>query len=833
MSTTNILFNKGIDEIAKCRNIGLSPKWTPDIELNEAEMSSEYYYKPYRIAEKNKNVKSKLLGYWSYVKKNEDEVSLLYTRPLISHDNVLIGVIGVEVNQKTLLAKMGNLGANENSKRINYLCKGGGNDKEYSIVTTTEFDDITEGDKIILEDYNGEDIMTVNNAKGDYVATHIPLNLYEKNTPFADEHWHVISIIERSDLLEFHTSLRRLFYIWLFLVIGAAIVGINVIGKIIIKPINTVIDDLKNSNPGREKVKFKKLNIKEIDNLTDSIEGLSTEIIESSERISRLFKISQLTIGTFDYSEESNLVYCSGNFKKLLNWYMDLDTDYITMDAEEFAGRLKGIIRHAELVNENEYLVQARISGREEWLSIIILFEKSRVVGIIANVTKDVMEKNRIEYERDFDTLTNVYNLGAFNREVYLLLNREDLGVAALVMWDLDNLKFINDTYGHNFGDQYLQAFASTVTFLENDTYCFARRSGDEFYLFIYGHDTKEEIEEKVYELYEHVKNRKLSLPDGKDFNIRVSAGVAWYPYDSDRLEELFRFADFTMYEAKNNSKGCMTTFNKELYLEKVHIMDGYEPISRFFEKKLVKYAYQPIISVEKNKIYGYELLMRSDFKDAEYSPEDLLNMARAHAKLYPIEVTTWFEGLASFKKYREEGKLKEDDLIFINSIGSKILTRDDIEELEKMYPEYLKNIVLELTESDEAEDNLNITKAEAIRKWGGKLAIDDFGSGYNSTAIMLFVKPDIVKIDRSIITNIDKDINRQNIYRSFVNYTKGTNIKVLAEGVETEDELETVIELGADLIQGFYFSKPSFEINPIEQSKLDKLKEFKEKQKR
>lgn len=827
---SSVLYERGDASIAKKNNIGLSSTWYPDVVLEEGEKSSDFFYKPLNAARKNRSADPKLLGYWSNITKEDGQSYLMYTRPLISSSYDVIGVIGIQVSYKSVIEKMNALPFDEKNIKNYYICKDTDVPYKYEVVLSNEGEEVIGNKNIVLGKYVYDNIMEVSNLRKPYVATHVPLELYEPNTPFYEEKWKTINITAKTNLLECKNTIRDLIFIWIFLVFLIGNAGIDFIKRIIIRPIDSVVEDLKNSEPERERIKLNKLNIKEIDNLTDAIDNLSDEIVASYERISRLFKISQLTIGTFDYNEETGFVYCSGNFKKLLNWEVETEQDCIIMSAEEFRRRFKEMTIKADIVNENEFLLQVIIDENKEWLTITTLPEEGRMVGIISNVTKDIIEKNKTEYERDFDTLTNIFNLGAFNREVYGLFEKEDLKIAALVMWDLDNLKYINDTYGHNFGDQYLQAFASCISYYQKENWCFARRSGDEFYLFVYGYDHKNEIEIKLSELFESIKEKRLRLPDGQEFHIRVSAGVAWYPENSTRLEELFRFADFTMYQAKKNSKGCMTFFDKDNYLEKVHIMDGYEVICRFFEYKLVKYAYQPIIEVDTGKVFGYEILMRSNFEDETYSAEDLLRMARTHAKLYPMEYITWFEGMKSYVNYLKEGKIEKEAYIFVNSIGNKWLLKEDLRDFEEKYGQYLDHVVIEITESDESEYAYNISKTEFIKKWGGKLAIDDFGSGYNSTAIMLFVKPDIVKVDRSIVCNIDKDENRQNIFTSFVNYAKGMNVKILAEGVETEEELNMVVKLGADLIQGYYFSKPSFDIESIDEKKINKMIEQKEK---
>lgn len=149
---------------------------------------------------------------------------------------------------------------------------------------------------------------------------------------------------------------------------------------------------------------------------------------------------------------------------------------------------------------------------------------------------------------------------------------------------------------------------------------------------------------------------------------------------------------------------------------------------------------------------------------------------------------------------------------IFINSISNCIMDAKDIAEIERENKDILNSIVLEVLESEEANTEYVHAKQEWISRIGAMTALDDFGSGYNSEYALLTLKPDIIKIDRSIISGCDRDEGKADIITKLVQIAATKNTLVLAEGVETREELKKVIECGVDLLQGFYFGKPSFE---------------------
>ena len=136
----------------------------------------------------------------------------------------------------------------------------------------------------------------------------------------------------------------------------------------------------------------------------------------------------------------------------------------------------------------------------------------------------------------------------------------------------------------------------------------------------------------------------------------------------------------------------------------------------------------------------------------------------------------------------------------------------------------------MEVTESENVNEKFNKCKMERLKRWNAHLALDDFGMGYNSEYALITLHPDIIKIDRSIISGCDKDISRRTIICSLVNLARTKNVSILAEGVETEGELKTVIESGVDYLQGYFINRPVFEPEPVSQEVIDKIRKYNRK---
>ena len=171
--------------------------------------------------------------------------------------------------------------------------------------------------------------------------------------------------------------------------------------------------------------------------------------------------------------------------------------------------------------------------------------------------------------------------------------------------------------------------------------------------------------------------------------------------------------------------------------------------------------------------------------------------------------------------------ELGGDSRVFLNSIANQTLTAEDIARFESTFSKYLDRIVIEITESEPDNEEYSLGKVERAHKWNAGIAIDDYGSGYNSESTLITLQPDIVKVDMTILRGIDKDPNRQTMLESLISYARKAGVAVLAEGIETEQELETVIARGVDYIQGYYVAKPSFEPKPIPDAVIKKITEI------
>ena len=377
-------------------------------------------------------------------------------------------------------------------------------------------------------------------------------------------------------------------------------------------------------------------------------------------------------------------------------------------------------------------------------------------------------------------------------------------------MFDLDNLKQINDTFGHDWGDEYIRLTGEC--FAKNAparTVC-ARISGDEFNALFYGYNDQDTLRADICALKAALEQSVVQLPSGRELRVSVSGGIAWYPESSTNLITLRKYADFAMYQVKHSRKGELLEFDPEVYRTSLQERRCHEEFRRLINEELVSYHFQPIIDAKDGSVFAYEALMRVDLPTL-HSPADVLRLAREENCLHEVERITFFCASSAYQALENAGKVVPSALLFVNSIASQYLTPDELSEYSARYASILPRIVIEITE-EEVLDPKALRIKQTIRGSSGAFALDDYGSGYSNERSLLELSPNYIKIDLSIIRSIDTDANKRQIVSNTVSYAHQRGMKVVAEGLETADEVRTVLSLGVDLLQGFFLAMPQVE---------------------
>lgn len=811
---SDLLGERGIASTFKKAKITTGSDWRHNFEflLGEGPDSHNFYRKPLEAAFKEKVFYYQDLGYWSKpFRLSEDDLEVItYSVPLKYSDGTIYGVVGVDITLD-YLRKMMPTNEIDLDQKGSYVIATG--DAESSIFDIVLFNGSIYK-KIFGEEKSfsvspkerAKNIYEINSHTNNETNTYGDVqyfNLYNVNTPFYEEKWALVGLIGEDDLLFFSKKLETMILICFIVSLLIGMIGIFISGTLFTKPIKLLVNKVKNSDP-QKTVRLEKINIMEIDELAFAIETLNQNVADASSRVSKIMNMVNLSVGAFEYYFNSDKVYCTDQFFDI--WAIEKefeDSPYISKQYfEELLSSLGGSLKDK---NDEVYeIVDAQ--GNEKWIRIKKTEDEYKILGVVIDATDETLEKKKIEHERDYDILTNLLNRRAFHTKMnYLFVeHKEDIKTAAFLMWDLDSLKYINDTYGHDYGDEYIKLAAENLkAFIPYNAYV-SRMSGDEFYVFVFGYDNKEEIRKVIKNVRSIMDNAVLNVVGKNRLKLRASGGIAWYPDDSLDYQQLIKYADFAMYKVKNRVKGDVYEFDFDEYDRDSILLSGREELNRLIEEKAVDYAFQPIVSTKDASIFAYEALMRPRSKSLK-SPFDVMRVAQNQSKLYQIEKLTWFQSMEAFC---ESNALYSTSKIFINSIANHILSVEDIKQFENKYASYLDRIVIELTESEQMSSTFTKEKERWLLRWNADIAIDDFGSGYNSESILLELAPGFVKIDMGIVRGIDKDEGRQQILQNLLVYLKQRKIKVIAEGVETKEEMELLISFGLDYLQGYYFGK-------------------------
>lgn len=822
---SDILIERAPTSLTRELSIPMDSQWHPVFQFTDEDTERNLFFKnPLEAAKTYPDADTQDLGYWSkpfYL----DELSvpvITYSVPLVSKEGTVYGVLGIEITLDYLSKMIPYTELSDETNASYVLAVSQPDSNEYVPVATTGplytylysgvDGTLTAGPAVKDNCFALEDNGNFNETTYACVQN---IKLYNNNAPFENDQWVLMGVIENQYLFGVSDKVRTPFFIAiaLALLIGAASIFLTI--KLTTRPIRSLVIQARELNP-RQPVRFQRIHIQEFDELTSAIETMSNAVADSASKLSQIVEMASFPFGAFEYNRGNDEVFFTTNFFK--TFLMDQDESQQYLPIEEFSTRLDGLDKYIDPALSSEGIKTFRLTGpdgKSVWVRMKLIENDQHILGIVEDVTQEILEKQKIEYERDYDLLTNLLNRRAFHsRMQQLFQSPEQLKLAALIMMDLDNLKYINDTFGHDYGDQYIRAAANALKIGTPEDAVLSRMSGDEFYIFLYGYDTEIQVREKIDRLQKSIQTSTLDLPNRPSFRIRASAGVAWYPKDSENYEQLIRYADFAMYSVKNMTKGQFAEFNITNYEKSAYLLHNSEELNRLIDEELLDYYFQPIVDAHTGRLFGYEALMRPRLTSLE-TPLEVLSLAKSQSQLYQIERLTWFLSLKSFARFRN---LPQDCRLFINSISNQGLSETDESVLEACYGPYLNRLVVELTEEEERVESHTRRKLAFLKRCDGLVALDDFGAGYNSEVSLLAVKPDFIKVDMSIVRNCHKDKNRQEMISNMISFARKNQSLVIAEGIQSREEMETVIKLGVDYLQGYYLGVPSLIPQPVTQ---------------
>ncbi len=806
----DILVERAPVGVVRAGYLATDTGWQPVFSVEDSA-AQPFFYKPYRAAVEGKGgLSAEACGYWTtetYSLSGDDREALAYSQPLILPDGTVYGVLGVEVLSDYLrtLLPSGELLEKDGGS---YMLACG---TEEGTITPVLLSSETMSREMLEElDFTFADqkntVMTDKDNK--YYGAVRNIVLYSRNAPFDADKWYLAGFAKRDDLFAFSILVTRTLMFSFVGTILIGLIGIFLVSYHLSKPIHMLSGEVEKAKQMGTLPSLPSTGIREIDQFSGAIERLQQEVTDSATRFMQIIKMSSVDLAGYELKEGSDRVYVTDNYFPLMG-AENVDIENLTVDKfREIKMEVKRNLTARIAEDGSTIYTMPQENGRVRYLRSSTTQDGNRLVGLLEDVTAATMEKKQIERERDSDILTKLYGRQGFRREAEeLFIQPGVMKHAALVMIDLDNLKTTNDRFGHNFGDLYIQAAARC--FQENTpegTLC-ARMGGDEFIILFYGFDNREQIRECLDRLYRAIGEVDFILPDGKNMGLSASGGYAWYPEDTSDLSMLIKYADFAMYQVKRMKKGQLREFDHKAWEQQMSEDQSRIEFHQMLETRKITYHYQPIFRAGDGEIFGYEALMRVDVPSLR-NPEIVLQIAKEEGMMGEIEKLTMFMASERYVELLDQGLVSPEAHLFLNSIANEDMTEEDERQYHERFARIQDRVVVEITETENLEIEL-IRKKSRAEGFTGIFALDDYGSGYNSELNLLALNPHYVKVDVTIVRDIDVDENKQQVVRNIVEYGHTRDMQIIAEGIETGAELTKLLELGVDLLQGYFLARP------------------------
>jgi diguanylate cyclase (GGDEF)-like protein/PAS domain S-box-containing protein len=437
-----------------------------------------------------------------------------------------------------------------------------------------------------------------------------------------------------------------------------------------------------------------------------------------------------------------------------------------------------------------------------------------RMGGFLHDRHEEKAAEEALAHAYLYDSLTGLPNRTLFTyRLAYALAKgKGSSGSVALLVLDLDRFKAINDALGHEVGDEVLVAVSGRLVAANGTAEVIARLGGDEFLVLFDGDDAEAEAEafsERVLEAL----SAPITAGPGEVF-ITASIGIA---YTSDRVTDatpLLSNADAAMYQAKKRGGGSVEVFGEAMRVRVLDRMNTEHSLHRALERSELKLFYQPVVEIKGSRAVGVEALLRWDHPDQGLvTPNRFIPVAEESGLIIPIGAWVLQEACRQLRRWQVKRYGGLQGAVEVNLSARQVDDPQIVATVEQILSETGLNpsyLTLEITESalmNDAAAALSVLRA--LKELGVTLAIDDFGTGYSSLSYLQRFPLDILKIDKTFVDELGIAPEGSEIISAVINLAHALGLQVIAEGVETELQLEELERLDCDFAQGYLFSRP------------------------
>ena len=561
--------------------------------------------------------------------------------------------------------------------------------------------------------------------------------------------------------------------------------------------------------------------LKEIKDYANNLKISNKLLIENEKRLMDAQRIAQMASWT--YWPDTKEIDVSREFYRLLEIdakKKKISINYIIStihsdDKNIFINILRNSIKKGSRFDFIHKIVTER--GRVKYLHTEGRVRKSKdapveVIGISMDVTEEIEAKMQAEHMAFHDPLTNLLNRRALLEKIDFLtkLAKHHEQMLAVLFFDLDNFKFINDSYGHSVGDELLIKVSKILKNHIQETDLIARVGGDEFVIVLTDIKDIDSIKQFCVDILNSITSDFII--DHHGCTVSASLGVALYPDNATDPETLLQYADAAMYEAKKLGKNRYQFFNSSIKLRLNEHLQIIEEIKEALKKDdQIKLYFQPQIDLATGKVRGAEVLTRwkHPVKGLLF-PNSYIPAIESSALM--AEYDRYVLKMVFKQQHKWCNEKKERWTLGVNLSAQQFNDRsliDNLKELLKEYPTDPSLIELEITETLQMKDvEKSIRMLHEIKNLGFKVSIDDFGTGYSSLSYLKRLPFDVIKIDREFIKDMHHNSDDIVIVKLIIQIAKTLEKEVVAEGPDTEEHIKILKALSCDYAQGFYYSK-------------------------
>jgi diguanylate cyclase (GGDEF)-like protein/PAS domain S-box-containing protein len=481
-----------------------------------------------------------------------------------------------------------------------------------------------------------------------------------------------------------------------------------------------------------------------------------------------------------------------------------------------------GVYVH-QLLNEGEKVenIELVFTHEHKKEEVVCLFDalpiydqNNQLVGAFAQF-RDITERYRAEEQINYlayhDDLTGLPNRRYLIQKLNEIMNKaeDDKGCFAVMFLDLDRFKIVNDTIGHSYGDILLQRVTKRLNKCLESNAMIARLGGDEFTILLseisHVSDATKIAEKIIHKLQEPI------IVDGYELYISASIGITVYPHDGKDAETLMKHADIAMYQAKEQGKNNYVIYKPLSNASGVERIKLESALHKALQNEEFSVYYQPQIDVQTRDIVGAEALIRWRHPKLGFiSPGTFIPVAEENGLIAPIGKWVLKTACKQMKKWEQEGyRLSK---ISVNLSTRQFLTQNIAHEVKMILDETQvapEKLVLEITESMTMDVDYAVNTLKELKNIGVQISIDDFGTGYSSLYYLKKFSVNQLKIDQSFIRDILLDSNDKDIVKTIISMAHNLGIKVIAEGVEEQEQLDFLKSQRCDEVQGYLFHRP------------------------